>query len=780
MTKGIRRAAVTGGAGFIGSHLADRLISSGYEVLVIDDFSSGLASNLEQHKNNPRLSIEKADVRDTRAMPELMRGIDCVFHLAVRNVRLSLRQPTIVHDVNVNGTLNVLKAAAAAGVARFLYCSSSEVNGAQDGGGALPEDCFFKPETIYGASKLAGEYYTGVFHRAGWLNTVIARPNNNYGPRSHYGRHSGEVIPRFVISALAGKPLTIYGDGAQTRDFTYVAETADLMAALAEVEVASGGVFNICTGEATSVREIADLVLELTGSDSQVLHLPPRPGDIASLTGNPSRLRQALNRAPEISFRHGLSLYVDWIKQNIRITEEVLSSIGRENWAEVEPEPWMLSLSEKSRGEKQWRKQVVHGSESRENEIPITVPAIGEREAEAAKTAVLSGWVTQGPRVREFEESFAEYTGAPYACAVSNCTAAVFMALKAAGVRPGDVVLTVSHSFIATANAVRFCGAEPVFIDIDPDTLDMDCGLLAGSLENDFESTGGGLMYRDARRLAVGESPLCYVAAPIGRLAAILVVHQIGMPADIERIVGIARNYGLPVVEDAACAAGSEIKTGAPGEWEKIGHPHGDIACFSFHPRKVITTGEGGMIVTANPRFDETFRLLRHQGMSVSDLARHESRSVVFENYPAGGFNFRMTDIQAAIGIEQMKKLPEIVEKRRRLARLYDDALRGMPGITIFQEPPYARSNRQSYIVRLSDTGMQRNVMEKLLEKGIHTRRGIMCAHLEPPYTAAWPSGTLPHSERARDCGITLPLYPDMSGRDVAAVSAALRDALVK
>lgn len=409
------------------------------------------------------------------------------------------------------------------------------------------------------------------------------------------------------------------------------------------------------------------------------------------------------------------------------------------------------------------------------NEIPVTIPWLAEAEVEAVRHAILSGWVTQGPRVKAFEEAFAAFTGAALACAVSSCTTALHLALLAVGVKPGDVVVTVSHSFIATANAIRYCQAEPLFVDIDPTTLNLDPDLLAQSLMKDFIEEGGSLWYRDITRLAVGESPIKGREAPVGRLAAILVVHQVGMPADLARILAIGRKYGLPVVEDAACAIGSEVSLHGRA-WEKIGRPHGDVACFSFHPRKVITTGDGGMLTTNNPAYDQTFRLLRQHGMNIPDAVRHGAGEVVFEDYTTFGFNYRLTDVQAAIGIEQLRRLPEIVARRRVLAAFYDEGLKGLNGLKTPSEPPYARTNWQSYIIELEDAALQRPVMQALLRKGIHTRRGIMCAHLEAPYSQAWPPGILPKSEAARDRGIILPLYPTMTEGQVEFVVSALKE----
>ena len=249
-----------------------------------------------------------------------------------------------------------------------------------------------------------------------------------------------------------------------------------------------------------------------------------------------------------------------------------------------------------------------------------------------------------------------------------------------------------------------------------------------------------------------------------------------GMPCDLAKILEIARRHALPVIEDAACAIGSEVFWN--GRWEKIGKPHGDIACFSFHPRKLITTGDGGMLTTSRSEWDQQFRLWRQHTMSVPDTLRHGARQVIFESYPSLGFNYRMTDIQAAVGREQLKKLPEIVARRRQLAERYCHLLANLPGLGLPGEPEWARSNWQSFCVRLPAQVDQRSVMQAMLDVGISTRRGIMCAHREPAYTKEpWSCGNekedctclpgacvrLAESERAQDTSILLPLYHQMT-----------------
>ncbi len=386
--------------------------------------------------------------------------------------------------------------------------------------------------------------------------------------------------------------------------------------------------------------------------------------------------------------------------------------------------------------------------------IPIIKPVLGDEEVEAVKRPLLSGWVTQGPEVKAFEEEFAALVGSTYACATSSCTTALHLALKAVGVGEGDEVITVSHSYIATSNAIRYCGATPRFIDIDPSTFNMDPELIEPAINE--------------------------------RTRAILCVHQMGMPCDLERILGIARQHDLPVVEDAACAIGSEIRIG--DRWEKIGKPHGDIAAFSFHPRKVLTTGDGGMLTTNNAEYDTKFKLWRQHAMSVPDTVRHSAKEIIFEEYNEIGYNYRMTDIQAAVGRVQLTKLEDILAKRRDIAGQYTSLLGDVKFITLPQQASFAKSNWQSYCLLLDPSrAPQKAFMQYMLDNGIATRRGIMSTHMEKAYQNTYPNikqtghyakeetSYLLRSQQATEQGVIIPVHHELTGEEILYICDTIR-----
>jgi len=376
------------------------------------------------------------------------------------------------------------------------------------------------------------------------------------------------------------------------------------------------------------------------------------------------------------------------------------------------------------------------------HEIPFARPEFDEAEARAVAGVLESGWVSQGPMVARFESMFAERVGARYAVATSSCTTALHLGLLLAGVGPGDEVICPSYSFIATANAVLYAGATPAFADIQRDTWNID--------------------------------PADALQRVTARTKAIVPVHQVGLAADLDRLLDMTAR-GVTLVEDAACAIGSTYR-GRP-----IGS-HGNIACFSFHPRKTVCTGEGGMVTTDDAELAEQARRLRSHGASVSAVSRHQAKGLVFEQYRELGFNYRMSDVHAAIGVAQMSKLDALVARRRSVAERYNDAFAALPLLALPARPPYAGHAYQSYGVMLTrECRHERDaVLRALVDLGISCRRGIPPIHLEPLYVDRFGRVALPVTEEVASRSLFLPMYASLPETDQRRVIDAVAEIVTR
>jgi dTDP-4-amino-4,6-dideoxygalactose transaminase len=372
--------------------------------------------------------------------------------------------------------------------------------------------------------------------------------------------------------------------------------------------------------------------------------------------------------------------------------------------------------------------------------INVMAPWLGEEEIEAVAEVIRSGWVAQGPKVREFEEHFAADMQARHAVAVSSCTTGLHLALLVAGVGAGDDVVVPSFSFIATANAPTYLGARPVFCDVEPVTGNVTAATVAAALTE--------------------------------RTRAVVAVDQGGMPVDLDPIRALCDPLGIVVIEDSACGAGSTYR----------GRPVGagaELAAWSFHPRKVLTTGEGGMVTTAREAWANRARQLREHAMSVSAADRHASVLAPPEQYAEIGFNYRMTDLQAAIGIVQLTRLDAMVARRRELAANYAKALAEIEGLRMVEDPAHGTTNFQSCWLEVTPDHptSREDLMERLAQAQVSARRGIMAAHRQPAY-AGRDTGSVDLSvtERLTDNTLILPLHHHLSESEQSRVLEVLRD----
>lgn len=387
--------------------------------------------------------------------------------------------------------------------------------------------------------------------------------------------------------------------------------------------------------------------------------------------------------------------------------------------------------------------------------VPVTRPFFDNQEVNAVKEVLESGWVVQGPKTAEFERLFCEFTNIGYGKAVTSCTTALHLALLASGVNKGDEVMLPSFTFIATANAIEYIGAVPVFCDIDLDTYNISPDNIQNIIHKYYstDKTSGLLKNKSTGRF----------------LKAIVPVHLFGLAADMIKINEIAQEYNLKVVEDAACAVGAYINGKHVGSY-------GNMTCFSFHPRKAITTGEGGMVTTDDERAASTIESLRNHGATVSDLQRHKKAGYLLPEYNTLGYNYRITDIQGAIGVEQMKKLAAILEERRRVAARYDEKLIGSKVLTTPYVPDGYTHGYQSYVCMVSLDGIGINdvdkahewrnaLMDKMETAGVATRQGTHAVHTLGYYKEKYSLNNSDYfnSYLADRLTITLPLYAGMT-----------------
>ncbi|MFY9397542.1 MAG: NAD-dependent epimerase/dehydratase family protein [Desulfomonilia bacterium] len=333
MTLESARVAVTGGAGFLGSHVVGRLLEDGNEVVVLDDFSNGKMAHLQRYGDNPSLEVIRGDITDHQDVERAFAGCDVVIHLAVLDLRQSIRQPSKVSRVITEGTLNCLECARREGIGLFVNCSSSEVYGTAV---RIPMDEShpMNPETPYAAAKVAQDMYVASFGRTYGLPWSTIRPFNMYGPNSHWQGFRGELVPKMIVRAMNRRPLVVFGDGSQTRDFTYVEEAARAVVSVAGNPACQGKCINFCSGKSTSVRKIAESVCQYFGldPDEYIINESPRPGDVLRHQGDNTRFRELVGFGPEIGIEEGIPRTAAWFESLPFAPHELLEQEVIKNW----------------------------------------------------------------------------------------------------------------------------------------------------------------------------------------------------------------------------------------------------------------------------------------------------------------------------------------------------------------------------------------------------------------------------------------------------------------
>ena len=705
---------MTGAAGFIGRWVVAELLDRGHTVVPIDNLVAGDVANLAEFEGHPRLvAFERGDVRDAEACRRWLRGVDAVAHLAASiSVQDSIDDPAETFDNDVVGTFRLLEAARETR-ARFLFMSTCMVYDRAADGEAIAEAHPTKPASPYAASKLAGEALTLSYHHAYGLAATVVRPFNTYGP---FQRSVGEggVVAIFTRRSLLGEELRIYGDGTQTRDLLFVTDCARFACDALASDAAVGQVLNAGTGSDVSINALAAAVEPDAARIVHVPHIHPQ-SEIAVLRCDPRRATDVLGWRPagHAGGRAGGDPHVDGGAARSRCAGAVSGRVAGGRLAIDGGEPVRTAF------------------------LPYARQQIADEDVAAVVAALRSDWLTTGPRVRTFEEGLEAATGARHAVAFSSGTAALHGAMDACALAPGDEVLTTPMTFVATANAALYVGAEPRFADVDAGTLLLD-----------------------PARVAAAVTPRTRVLAP---------VDYAGHPADydvLRAIADAAPGGPLTIVADASHSLGATYRGRSVGTLA-------DMTVLSLHPAKILTTGEGGAVLTDRDDLAERLRRFRNHGIATELGARTDWTYGMVQL----GYNYRLTDIGAALGTAQLERLETFLATRRRLAARYLDRLAGqwaveLPAVGDDVDPAWHFMFVQ---LRLDQLRVDRGgIYHAMRAEGIGVNVHYIPVHHQPFYRERYPGLSFPIAEGAYERLLTLPLHAGMTVDDVDDVVAAL------
>ena len=721
----MKRILVAGGAGYLGSVLVPILLDDGYAVRVLDRLYFGKGP-LAGFADVPEFELVEGDIRDLDNYPGLLDGIDGIVHLAsLSNDPSCDLDPELSRAIIHEGSAALALRAKKAGIERFVFASSCSVygHGAVE---LLTESSEKNPVSTYASLKLEAEdALLGMADNT--FVPVILRQATLFGasPRMRFDL----AINRMVATAITREKIEVFSGGTHWRPFLHLKDASRVMIMCLEApaEQVSGQVFNV--GSDKLNFKVVDLAHEVASRFPDIaVEMLPGDEDPRTYRVSFTKLKAVLGYEPATTLDTGI--------------KEVATILGDG----TVPDPWNEIHHNVQQMKSLLAAPAVAGGESAAPRfIPFSRPSLGAEEEREVIDTLRSGWITTGPRVERFEREFAANVGADHAVAVSSCTAGLHLSLVALGVGPGDEVITSPLTWPSTANVILHQGAEPVFVDVDPQTLCID--------------------------------PEKIEAAITSKTKAIIPVHMAGNVCDMDAITAIARGRDIHIVEDAAHALGAQYKGRAVGTIS-------EFSCFSFYPIKNITTIEGGMVTVADGETAEKLRMLSNFGMSkdawkrYSPGGRHISAEVV---YP--GYKYNMTDVQAAIGLHQLKKLDGFIATRERYATVYDHAFADVDEIARPLVHDGVRHAHHLYVILLDLEKLKvgrDEFLDILKAEKIGTGVHFVSLHLHKYYreTFGYKPGDFPNATWVSDRILSLPLYPKMSEKDLHDVVSGVKKSI--
>ena len=717
----MNKILITGGAGYLGSILSRKLIERGYAVRCFDRLYFG-KEPIRSLLGNERFELVKGNILDIDNNLDLLKDIDAIVHLAgIANDPTGDLQPEMTQLVNYSATVKLAELAKKEGVKRFVFASSCSVYG-QSIIEELDEESALNPVSIYAESKVKAEM------------EILKMADDKFAPVSLRQATLFGVSPRMrfdlainlmVMHALTKKKVFVWGGGKQWRPFLHVRDSADAFVKCLEVslETISGQIFNVSnTGGNYQIIKLANIVKDcLPGTSIEII---PENPDKRSYRVISEKIRKALGWNADISAEDGIEELSAFLSGSKDRDFNKITYFNIETIKKYLEQP-----------------AIEDGDPVRGEFLPFALPQIGVEEEKEVIDTLRSGWITTGPKTQRFEKMICDYTHSKHAVALNSCTAALHLSLVALGVQQGDEVITSPITWPATANVVIHVGANPVFVDIDRSTLNIEVTKIEEKITK--------------------------------KTKAIIPVHMAGQSCDLDKIHAIAKKHNLYVIEDAAHAIGAEYKG------KKIGTTS-DLTCFSFYPIKNMTTIEGGVVTTDNSLWAENIRINSLHGVSTDAWKRYSKQGEGHHEVIFPGFKYNMSDVQASLGLHQLLKLDGFIRQREHIMHQYNDAFCNIEEITLLENSENIKHAHHLYIIMLNTEKLRvsRDDFIKALKNenigiGIHFRS----LHIQRYYKERFKFKELdlPNAKYISDRILSLPLYPKMSQYDIDTVIKAVK-----